>query len=60
MTTLKRIYTGYYIVNNFIFGPRKSGQDSLVGNSIYGPKSKGEYTISGGKIYGPNTTPPWL
>lgn len=46
--------TGYYIRNNFIYGPSFGGQFYFVGSYIYGPKNNGRFSVdSSGAIYGP-------
>lgn len=47
--------TGYFIRNNYIYGPSFGGQFYIQGNYIYGPRNGGRFCIdSGGLIYGPS------
>jgi len=47
------MYTGYYIDNNYIYGPTFSGQFYIDNNYIYGPQNGGKYYIDNNYIYGP-------
>ena len=71
-----KVYTGYWIEEGYILGPRESGrfwiQDGWIcgprnsgkfwiqDGCIFGPKQSGEFRIDEGRIYGPHATPPWL
>jgi len=44
--------TGYYIQNNYIYGPTMPGQFYIQDGYIYGPKNNGLYYIQNNYIYG--------
>lgn len=70
------LYTGYWIQDKFIWGPRESGKFWIENSWIWGPRNSGKYWIddkfiwgpkdSGkfwiedGFIYGPHKNLPWL
>ncbi len=70
------MYTGYWIDDNYIWGPEESGKfwidDGWVwgpynsgkwwieDNWIWGPTDGGKFWIEDGHIYGPSNTLPWL
>jgi hypothetical protein len=72
----KAVYTGYWIADNLIWGPRDPGSYAIHGDvirgprnggdyyiqndRIYGPKCAGEFWIDNGHIFGPTRKPPWL
>lgn len=46
--------TGYYISNNYIYGPTHGGQFYIKNNFIHGPQKDGLFWLDGsGFIYGP-------
>ena len=72
----KRMYTGYYIQDNYIYGPQDSGrfyiQDGYIWGPrnggrfyiqdkyIWGPVDGGRFYIEDGYIYGPSKDLPWM
>jgi len=70
------LYTGYYIQDQYIYGPKRTGrywiQDGYIygpgsngryylsDNYVYGPGSQGRFYIQDGYIYGPSRDVPWL
>ena len=47
------MYTGYYIQNDYIYGPEMPGLFYIQNGYIYGPKNNGLYYIQKNYIYGP-------
>ena len=39
------MFTGYYIENGYIYGPKYSGKFYIDNNYIYGPFNSGKYYI---------------
>jgi len=72
----RNVYTGYWIEEGYILGPRDSGRFWIQEGWIYGPRNSGKYWVQEGcifgpnqngefridedRIYGPHPTPPWL
>lgn len=48
------VYTGYDVVNGFIWGPRSQGEYWVEAGYIFGPGDATSYVVRGGRIYGPS------
>jgi len=49
----RRMYTGCWIENNWIWGGTHSGRFWIENGWIWGPKNSGKYWIQEGYIWGP-------
>lgn len=47
------MYTGYWVQDNFIFGPEESGKYWIQGKFIFVPKISGKFWIEKGFVFGP-------
>jgi hypothetical protein len=70
------MYTGFWIEDNHILGPKESGKFRIDNgyikgpynskqfwidyNRIWGPKESGKFWIYNGYIYGPSENLPWM
>jgi hypothetical protein len=50
----------YYIHKGYVYGPEASGQYYLVDKYFYGPESNGQFYLDHGHIYGPSRALPWM
>jgi hypothetical protein len=50
----------YWISDGFIWGPKNGGQYRVENGCIYGPKCSGQFVITEGHIYGPCGDLPWF
>ena len=47
------MYTGFWIQNNYIYGPTDSGKFWVQDGYIWGPRNSGKYWVQDGYIWGP-------
>lgn len=50
----------YWISDGFIWGPKNGGQYRVENSRVYGPKCSGQFMITEGHIYGPGGDLPWI
>ncbi len=54
------MYTGYWIKDNHILGPKESGKFRIDDGYIKGPYNSKKFWIYDGDIFGPSENLPWM